>query len=206
MPLNQITVGPQVDSDGTVVTARAGKSGEAIAQFLHGRYYEQAYRKNIFAATGIVTAPVIYTTAAGTGGPLIWNGATAVNVVILAVSLAITTASAVAGSIGITGNNNQTVIPGSTTIIDSLTSGIIGAASPQSHAYRIGTPATAGAFFLPLISVETGANSTVPAFLALVDIGGSIICPPNSWVSVAASATLTSAVCQIGLIYEEVPV
>lgn len=42
-------VGPQVLSDGVVGTFRQGKSAEQVVQQLHGRYYEQAYRGNIFS-------------------------------------------------------------------------------------------------------------------------------------------------------------
>jgi hypothetical protein len=62
---------------------------------LHGRFYEQASRGNIYTAHAIVTA-VIYTTAAGTGGPLLWNGSTTALASILAVGWGISTVTTVA--------------------------------------------------------------------------------------------------------------
>ena len=53
---------------GTQVVARAGQLGDLIQSELHGRYYEQTYRRNIFNAanqTGIVTTVGTNTTYTG---------------------------------------------------------------------------------------------------------------------------------------------
>jgi hypothetical protein len=70
--------------------------------------------------------------------------------------------------------------------------------------YRKGTVATAGSWFQPVYSVGTGAVTTDIQDLTWTDLHGSIIVPPGSWAAVAASATLTSAVVSIGLIWAEV--
>jgi hypothetical protein len=169
--------------------------------------YQLAYQKRLFQAHAIVTAPVIYTTAAGTGGPLIWNGAPNINVVLLKVGLGISVVTTVAASLGITGNSGQTAAPTSTTAIDSNKSLFVGSAvSPQSTAYRVGTPSSAGNFFLPFADLHTGALTVDNLGLCWVDLGGSIIIPPNSWASIAASATATTTVMQASLIYAEIPI
>ena len=61
-------------------------------------YYDLARRQQVFIATANVTAPVIYTTAAGTGGPLLWNnsvpaGIKRVMALLLAVGVSMTTVS-----------------------------------------------------------------------------------------------------------------
>jgi hypothetical protein len=173
---------------------------------LHGRYYKQAFRRNLFLARAVVTAPVIFSTAAGTGGPLLWNGSSSVNAVILAVGYGVTVVTTVAAALGLTGGTGQTVAPGSTTAIDSVTNGYIGGALPNCSVYRVGTPTAAGSFFIPLADLQTGALTTTPGSHHWVDIGGAIVVPPNSWVSVAASATASTTVAQITLVWEEVPV
>jgi hypothetical protein len=204
---SEVIVGPQAAvSDNTKIIARGGRTGEMMISELQGRYYENCYRGNLFIAHAIVTAPVIYTTAAGTGGPLIWNNSTSTNVVLLAASIGVTTVTTVAAALGITGNSAQTAAPTSTTAIDSNKNLKIGGVAPLSTAYRVGTPASAGNFFMPFGKLSTGALTVDNTGIAWVDLGGCVVCPPNCWVSVAASATASTTVAQIGLIYAEVPV
>lgn len=199
-------VGQQTYSGAGESTLRLDALGDTVVSELHGKYYLQSKNKNLFLATAIVTAPVIFSTAAGTGGPLIWNGSADKNVVILAMTAAVTTASTVAGGLGLTGNTGQVSAPTSTTAIDSRSNCFIGGAASVSTPYRVGTPVNAGGFFFPVYEVGTGALTVATNAPDWVEIGGAIVCPPNGWVSVAGSATLTTAVIQIGLIYEEVPV
>jgi hypothetical protein len=46
--ITQTQVGPQTAGDGAYLSQRSGKQGDTIVSELHGRYYEQAYRGNIF--------------------------------------------------------------------------------------------------------------------------------------------------------------
>ena len=202
---NEILVGSQNVGDGVVTKARGGRSGEQMVSELQGRYYELAYRGNLFHAYAIVTAPVVYTTAAGTGGPLIHNNSTDVNVVLLAVTLGSSVVTTVAGSLGITGNSGQSAAIGTTTAIDANRNLKVGGALPKSTAYRIGTPASAGNFFIPLCSFHTGALTVDTTVTGFIDIGGAVIIPPNCWASLAGSATMSTLVAQLGLIYAEVP-
>ena len=50
---------PQSVAPGTPVAVRQGQLGDVVVSELHGRYYEQAYRKNLFAgaiagSTGVI--------------------------------------------------------------------------------------------------------------------------------------------------------
>lgn len=172
-------------------------------------YYDWANKGNVFHALGLVTAPVIFTTAAGTGGPLLWNnsaaGGNAVNAVILAVSASLTTASTVASVLGLTGNSGQTSAPTTTTAIDYLKCTRIGGPPSACNLYRVGTVSSAGNFFIPTHTLDTGAITTVNILPAWTDLGGCIVVPPGSWVSVSAAATATTAVCKIGLLWAEIP-
>ena len=52
-------VGPQTAFDGMETPPRLGKSAEQIVTELHGRYYEQVYRGNVFfAAAQAVQSPI----------------------------------------------------------------------------------------------------------------------------------------------------
>jgi hypothetical protein len=144
-----------------------------------------------YMARAIVTAPVIFSTAAGTGGPLLWNpGATltAPNKAVarlLKIGCAVTTASTVAGSLGLTGGFQGTTAPSSTTTIDSsanMTIGDVGHPS-QVNVYRVGTPAAAGSWFLPIFNISTAALTAEGDNLIYYDITREILVtlgPPRS--------------------------
>lgn len=209
MPTNQIRVNPPSAnrSDGDLADALGGKQGEQILSELHGRYYIQGYRGNLFIAHAIVTAPVIYSTAAGTGGPFVWNPpSSGINVELLAAGFGTTVVTTVAAALGITGASGQVAVPTATTAIDSSTNCKLGGAASRSTAYRVATPVNAGTFFFPFAQVHTGALTADTTGIQWVDLGGFLIVPPGSWASIAASATATTLVAQIGLLFGEVPV
>jgi hypothetical protein len=199
-------VGPSFLQDGAHNPLRLGKLGSLIVSELHGRYYEQAFRGNIFIAQAIVTVPVVYTATTGMGGPLLWNPPTSgVNAVLLSASWTETTANTTtAWAIGITGNSGQFSQPTTTTAIDGQTNAIIGQASPKVKAFRIGTVVNGGSFLLPLGDVHTGTIAVDTGGSRVADIGGAIIIPPGAWGSVSASAAGTAVVLTISLTWEEV--
>lgn len=197
---------PGQKADGTNQKLRLGNFNELVTSQAHGKYSEASRRGNLFMAHAIVTAPVIYTTAAGTGGPLLWNGSSTVKANLLAVGFGISVVTTVAASLGITGNIGQPSAPTTTTAIDSRANLLIGGAASACTPYRIGTVANAGGFFLPFANLHTGALTVDNTGLHWMDLNGLITVPPGAWVSVAASATATTTVAQIALIWEEIPV
>lgn len=172
-------------------------------------YYDLARQGQVYCSRAIVTAPVIFSTAAGTGGPLLWNGSKLgsrrVNAVILGVTCAVTTVTTVAAALGITGANGQTAAPSSTTAIDTTGNLLIGGPASQCTTYRVGTPTNAGTFLLPLLALHTGALTVDNTNVGFIDVGGAVIVPPDGWCSIAASATATTTVAQLGLIWAEIP-
>jgi len=166
---------------------------------------DASLNKRLYVAQAIVTAPVIFSTAAGTGGPLLWNGSVNVNARLIAVGFAVTTASTAAGALGLTGAVGQTAAPGSTTAIDSTANLFIGGVKSSCTAYRVGTPTNAGTFFFPLAQITTGALTVSESTMSWTPLNRMITVPPGGWVSLAGSATLSTAVIQCGLIWEEVP-
>lgn len=186
---------------------RLGRQGEQVVSQLHGSHYEEANQGRIFCAHAIVTAPVIYTTAAGTGGPLLWNGSTTHKLVLLAAGWGISTVSTVAAIIGLTGGSGQSSAPSSTTAVDSVKCTYMGGPAPAGTAYRVGTVAAAGTFFHPLGCLYTGALTTTPGSLMnWVDLNGMFVIPPTGWISWAASATASTTVANLGLVWAEVPI
>lgn len=198
-------VGPLVLSDGTNAPVRQDRAGSVVVTQSHGRYYEPAYRKNLHIAQAITTAMVIYSTAASTGGPILYNPTgNAYNAVILAASFAVTTASTVIGAVGLTGGASTTQVVG--TAIDGSTNSFLGGPATTMTLARLGTPTSAGGFLLPLFPIGTTAVASNTNGGGWVPIEGGLIVPPGFWVSLASSATMTTMVATGGLLWEEVPV
>ena len=184
-------------------------------------YLDLARKGQIYMAQAIVTAPVIYTTAAGTGGPLLWNGTggvtagvrnAAVDAVILGIGFGATVASTVATTFGVTGGAGQTAAPTATTTLDGVASTLIrgvnigaNGAGNACSVYRIGTVSTAANWFHPLASLSTTAITSFQHEPNWVDLAGMYVVPPGSWFSPSVSATATTAVMQIALVWAEIP-
>jgi hypothetical protein len=200
-------VGIQNNAAGATPPSLAGdRQGALFVSELNARYYSLAAAGKLFMAQAIVTAPVIYTTAAGTGGPLLWNGSTSVNAAIIAVSIGVSTVTTVAATMGLTWNTGQSVVPTATTAIDGRSNMLVGGAASNCTPYRVGTVLTAGASLLPFANLHTGALTVDNVGTVWVDIGGAVVVPPGAWVSPAASATASTTVATIGMIWAELPV
>jgi hypothetical protein len=198
------TVGLQNLSTGAVGNEYSqGRFGEMLVSEVSGRYYNLARNGNIFSATAIVTAPVIYTTAAGTGGPLLWNNNPSVNAVLLGMGFVCTTVTTVAAALGIA--TGATVLPTSTTAIDASGNLYVGGSAPTVNAYRVGTVSAAANNFIPLASLHTGALTVDNQGVGFIDLGGLVVVPYGKFATIAASATASTTVAQLTLIWAEVP-
>src|SRR5258708_28727444 len=107
MAILQTQVGPQVLQDGTTPNLRSGRAGEVIAQPLHGMFYEQNYRGNMYSFglsnTALVAANAIATGLTSSAQPVIglYNPSTSlVNLVILKASIVSATIANTAASPG----------------------------------------------------------------------------------------------------------
>lgn len=202
----QAQTGPQILTDGSVpAVMRAERSGGLVVQDVHGRLAEAAQRGNLFSAHAIVTAMVINSTAAGTGGPLIWNGSTNKVVSVLAAGAVITTASTVAGSVSLGTGTGQVIAPTATTAIDSTGNMLTGGPASQATAYRIGTVTNVVSRQIPFMQVSTAATSLPDTTINWVWFDGAVLAPPTTYVTITASATLTTSVINSFIIWEELP-
>ena len=195
-------------TSGNPAAVPSGGLGELLFSEVLGRYASLVKAGKVFSAYALVTAPVIFSTAAGTGGPLIWNRPNSgVDAHILAASFgAPSTAATAAGALGLTGNGGQTVAPTTTTTIDGVQNMLVGGPSTQmGGVFRIGTVAQVGAGFFPLIAVGTGAITVVEIEPSLIDVGGGFIIPPGAWGSLAGNVTISAAVLALGLLWAELP-
>lgn len=209
---------PGISGSGLSLPAKAQTSGaqqgplgfanELLVSELMGKYATLVKAGKVFAAMATVTAPVIFSTAAGTGGPLIWNRpGSNLDAHILGVSFgAYTTATAVAGAIGLAAGVGQTIAPTTTTAIDAIGNMLVGGpVTGMGGVFRIGTVSNAGSQFFPLIAAGTGAITAIELAQSWIDVGGAMIITPGTWGALSASATLTAAVVSLGLLWAELP-
>lgn len=203
-------VGPIVAGDSTNVPFRQGKSAEAIVTELHGKYYEQAYRGNLFVATQ--TAGVTLATVAGTAPSFsLFNPAGSgkyLSLIRWDMVLTVAAATPVIGAYMLTVNTNPSAAATTGTAV-TPTPGIVGAT-----ASAVGKPLTSATLpanptlYRAFVNHLTGAITTIPNMPAFtIDFDGTCLIAPGCTISVGQLNTDTtdaSALCSV--IWEEVPV
>ncbi len=204
----QVIAGPQTVPDGSAALSRAGRTGESIVQELHGRYYEQTIRGNVFAGgiVGQVTTVGLATTYTGLclSNPI----TSSVNLVLLKAGYAFLVAFTAAASVGLmTGYNAGTnvthttpVTPRSQKFVGSTGTGtgLLDSAATLPTAPVINTILGAGL---------TGAITTTPLVpYTLYDLEGSLILPPGAYVAFYTSTASGTASASLSFCWEEVAI
>ena len=156
---NYQQVGPSLSADGSSIPIRAGRLGEQIVSELHGRFYEQVYRGNVYGIgcglTALSAATVLLTASAQ---PIVgvWNPANSpVNLVILQAALRAAL------------NNVTSVAPGDFIWAASIGNAAMTAGlAPVNRKNMSSVGSQAKAFVLSTASLLTGLANN----LALVDV------------------------------------
>ena len=226
--LLQGSVGPpSVTSLGVGVqpTIRLGQLGDVVVSELHGKYYEQVYRGNVYSGGTTIAALSANTITLSSGTtPILglYNASTSlVNGVILQVNLTIVsnnfTSGASAGAIvwaastgngGVTTGNvgwNRKMLAASGSTLKYFKLSAADALTGITNNVVI-----AGGVPMPSVSALTYGTivSTVvqPSFTMQWDVAGSIIVPPGGvWVIInTTSSTVWSVFGEV--VWEEVPI
>lgn len=202
MSLTQGIVGVQNNADGsTPVTQQYDQQGAGLVTEFHPRYYQQTVRGNVFSlntqGTAVTTTAALATTWTGLG---ISNPAgSGVNLVLMKFS-ATQFAAGAAGTIGLLGGIgvlSASLTPQSRNIGSGGVSKARGSASDT-----ISTPLLITTFG-SVGSVATTGYGLEPGIF--VDLEGSIVIPPGSFVGTYTSVVTTSAL-NFGFTWEEVPI
>ena len=191
---------------GSASGSPTGVVGELNFSEVVGKYSTLVKAGKVFYTSAIITAPVIFSTAIQLG-PMLWNkSGSNIDAHILALSVgAPTTATTVAGSLGLS-TNNQTTAPTTPTAITAVNAYAGGGASQLGAVNSGGTVIILPVpIFLPLVAVNTGAITTAAVPVTWCDVGGLVVAAPGTVAYVCASATLTSGVFTIGLVWAELP-
>jgi hypothetical protein len=198
-------------SAGLQAPARAGQLGDTIVSELHGRYYETAYRRNLFLATnpsGVATSAGIIASAAAYTGLILYNptGNTN-NLVVNKVGASFPVAPAAAITFGLT---TLGVVSATATLTAANTRNLyLGGAAPTALSYSVGTFTYSTTATIAHIfgTVGTTASITGINFVNnLIDLEGGLVIPPGYAVSMYTS-TASGAAGFLGTFqWEEVPV
>ena len=201
-------VGPQVLNDGVTQPFRQGRTGELLVQELHGRYYEQAVRKNVFYAYSAARAITVVGTAMV--GLQLYNSSPVVggvNLVLLKTGGLISVTSATTTGLILASGGGQVSAPSGQTAADAVKNAYLGGSAPQATAIAAGTFTNAPTGIATLMHNTAAIASTGEDQGYFYDFEGSIVVPPQYYVAIAAIGATAAAAAWTGFIsWEEVAV
>jgi len=224
--INQATVGPMSQQSlpsQALTNLRAGQLSDLIVSELHGRFYEQNYRANLFsighAAPVALSANTITLVAATTPILGIWNpAASPVNVVMLQAALQdfINNVTSVAPGafVWAYSANNPVISTGLTPIsrktqagIGSQVKGFAGATALTGLTNNL-TILEAADFPIAsgLLTTTVAASTPTPSVGGVQNFDGSLIIPPGGVLALLNTISSVTHSVFGRLLWEEVPV
>jgi len=225
--LFQTQTGPVSFSDGATINARSGRLGDTIVSELHGRFYEQNYRGNLYSIGSSITAlsaNTITLTASTTPILGVWNPNTStVNLVMLQCALGVGPnaigATTFGGPFVWASSTGNTAISTGSAPFNRKT---MASSGSQAKAFPGGTALTGltnnlvifdGADLPYMAGLATGtvtAGTTDPSqfkgFQGVQNFDGSLIVPPGGVLALLNVTSTTSVSVAGRLLWEEVPV
>ena len=204
---NEGLVGVQNNPDSTRVAARMGKQGDQIASELHGSYYEQTYRGNVYSGsiTGQVTTVGLATTYTGLclSNPI----SSQVNLSIINVGVGFLVAFSAAATIGLMTGYNITTNVTHTAAVTPRNQKFVGVAGTGTGLLdSSATLPTAPTLNMILGAGLTGAITTQTAVYSSFDISGQLILTPGAYCAIYTSTASGAASGAFSFTWEEVPV
>lgn len=203
MPVIQGNVGVQNNPDGTqTIIQRFGRQGEAMVSELHGRYYEQTYRKNLYYACSQAVATTTVGLATTYTGLCISNPITSpVNAVLNKVAMvqSVIQATQIEAYLIATGWNGTTNVTHTAAL--AVHNNFLNAPVGYVVADTSATLPTAPFYTLPI--TQTASATSQPG-TAIADLEGSIILPPGGYALWATPAQASVAGLWFAFFWEEV--
>jgi energy-converting hydrogenase Eha subunit E len=202
-------VGQQNNPDGSGSiggqVARMGHNGDLIVSELHGRYYEQAYRKNLYGGSIVGQVTTVGAATTYTGLCLSNPVGSGVNLVINKVGVSFLVGFAASATVGVmTGINVTTNVTHTAAAV--VRNKFIGSVAGMGLLDSSATLPTAPVLDIVLFSGLTGAITTAPAADGMFDLEGSIILPPGAYAAIYTSTVSGTASMSASFSWEEVPV
>jgi hypothetical protein len=220
-------VGPEVAADATSPPLRQGRSGEAIVQELHGRFYESNFRAAVFSdGMGVTSISNATFTVGGIGATTtpvtgVWNPSTSpVNLVILQATLGVimTALQATGGgpfvwassvgnaalTLGTTPLNRKTLVAAGSFAKGLSGVALTGITNPLT--VKFGSALSGGsAVTAAFLATQAGAQTQVPTG-GVENFDGSLIVPPGGVLALLIGTTPVAHSAASSLVWEEVPI
>jgi hypothetical protein len=213
MPILQNIVGPITSaSANAIVNGRSGQLGDQITSALHGRYYETNYRGNLFGLSVSTAAAITAYSGGAAGTPQIclFNpSGSGKNAVILKASVGNVVAPSAAGTVswGLWFGTTAAITQATTTTPWSMSTQLQSGSVMTGFRNVALTSGSAASNVIPIVShYWATAAAAAQVTGGPIDLEGSLIIPPGSYVALGGSAALTSATWIGSLQWEEVPV
>jgi hypothetical protein len=192
-------VGPQLLSDGSVTALRLGRTGEQVVTELHGKYYEQAVRGNVFWAT--MTAGVILPAVGATAAnamTLANPAGSGRNLSLIGFDMVVTTINATpaTGLYGLYVNTNIVAAAVSGTAIVPIP-GLVGSNyQPVAKPFSTSTVPAAPTLLKPFGYKETGGVVGAVPITGLpgfhIDFDGTVVLVPGTAITPQTGGTADS--------------
>lgn len=204
---NYIQPGEQLVADSAVSAARGDRQGATSVSQLHGRYYEQTFRKKIFS----VATSAGQTSSVGAAATIV--GLTVSNPIGSPVNLAMNkfgygfsvvfaAASVIGLQVGYNASTNVTHTTPATILCNFV-------GSPKGYALADTTCTVPTAATLQMILNSAGTAAVSALFLSnqgWVDLEGSFLIPPGGYIATYTSTASGAAGTFASFQFEEVPV
>jgi hypothetical protein len=222
----QGSVGPDILADGAPAAIRLGRGAEQIVSELHGRFYEQTFRGNVYSdGMGLTSISNATFTVGGIGAtttPItgVFNPTTStVNLVIiqamLAVTVTVATATGCGGFVWATSVGNTAISTGSVPL-NRRTLVLAGAqAKGMTNVALTGITNNVAVRFASVLnggliknisSVETAVGQNIGVAVSTMEIfDGALIVPPGGVLALLATTTPVAHSAASGIVWEEVP-
>ena len=206
--MGQKLVGPQTLADGNTGEGRIGRTGEDVVSELHGKFYEQAKRGNVYsgvtAVSGVAPGTAIGTTAAFALYNPLNSG---FDLVILRASM-----SYLSGTLGI-GFVNWIMHTAAVQAGAAVTGTAISVVRANGqNGVGVGKPLTTATVVAGVLTRLFGnlppmlASSVLTPWRLDDDVDGALVVPPGAAVSLQATAAAgTSPLVIFDCLWEEVP-
>jgi hypothetical protein len=223
MPISQLRAAPlpnQSLADNSTPDALAGRAGEALATQLHGKYYTQVYRGNVFIGSTAIAGVKLPISTTTTHVFAVWNPAGSLkNLVPLKLYAGLLNdTTAVAGHIVYQYKANVGTVVGAASQLTTFTSATIVNANLGAGVQSVAKfAALAGAVVIDVaatflknaginqLATSTTSSTTQMQWTTVEEFEGTLIIPPNTLFCVSANAALLNSL-DLALVWEEVPV
>lgn len=204
MATNQGTVGARNLSAGTSADERLDRTAALVTTDGHGRYNEAVMSGRVYVAStqaGVATSTALSTTQ--TGFTLTNPSGSGVNLSLLEITIACTTAPAAAATIVLAANVNTVAAAVTQGTPLTVRNAMLGFGGTGNGLAASATTLPAAPVVIRGIGGPVATGSISPAYYK-DDVGGAVVLTPGTAVSINSLTTAISAV--ISMTWEELPI